>query len=215
MDRGEAKDEVTQGPPQGEVAADASERVGEILSKAELEGRAVREAAERDAAATERAAQEEADRLLEEARESARAAGRERADALAALRTALANRGPALLEGLQDAGETRRRVEALMAALDAAAERILETADSDEPVEAPAEASEDGSSNGATPYDGPLPEGAPLARKPRTRQSDVRFAAVLLAVQGQERDEVEQHLRNEYGAADCDPILDEVFGTPA
>jgi hypothetical protein len=80
---------------------------------------------------------------------------------------------------------------------------------------ASANGSEADSSNGATPYDGPLPEGAPLVRRPRTRRSDVRFAAVLLAVQGQERDEVEHHLRNEYGAADCEPILDEVFGTPA
>ena len=64
------------------------------------------------------------------------------------------------------------------------------------------------------PGDAPdVPEGAPMARKPRTRRSDARFAAVLLAVQGRDRGEVEAHLREEYGLEDGDPILDEVFGS--
>jgi hypothetical protein len=257
MDRGDrTRDDVTGGLPQGDsVASDASARVGEILSAAEQEGAAVRKAAEREAAATERTAREEAERILADAREAARTAGRERADRVLALRGAIAARGPALVEGLEGAGLTRRRLETLIEALDAAAERMLAEADApvgqvgsekavesetdapketqtapeetDSPAEAEASSDEpepvphdgDGSNgdraDGAEPYDGPLPEGAPMMRKPRTRQSDVRFAAVLLAVQGQEREEVEHHLRNQYGAADCEPILDEVFGTPA
>jgi hypothetical protein len=245
MDRGHGtRDEVTGGLPQGEsVASEASARVGEILSVAEREGDAVREAAERDAAATERAAREEAERILADATEAARASGRERADRVLALRAAIAARGPALVEGLESAGLTRRRLEALIEALDAAAERVLAEADApvgeadleaaaepeqDAPKETDADVAADtqpddeadvssssNGSDGAEPYDGPLPEGAPMMRKPRTRHSDVRFAAVLLAVQGQEREEVEDHLRNQYGAADCEPILDEVFGAPA
>jgi hypothetical protein len=253
MDRGDrTRDEVTGGLPQGEsVASDASARVGEILSAAEQEGAAARAAAEREAAATERAAREEAERILADAHEAARAGGRERADRVLALRSAIAKRGPALVEGLEGASLARRRLEALIEALDAAAARVLAEADApvdeapadEAPVdetasgdsedqaegteeEAPEEAvpeepaghadsSNDGDGASPEPYDGPLPEGAPMMRKPRTRQSDVRFAAVLLAVQGQERDEVEDHLRNEFGAADCEPILDEVFGAPA
>jgi hypothetical protein len=56
-----------------------------------------------------------------------------------------------------------------------------------------------------------------MARQPvRTRERDARFAALLLAVQGRDRGDVEAHLRSEYGFADCEPILDDVFGpTPA
>jgi hypothetical protein len=62
-------------------------------------------------------------------------------------------------------------------------------------------------------YDGPLPEGAPMVRKPkRTPERDARFAALVLALQGRERDDVEEHLRSEHEFGDCGPILDEVFG---
>lgn len=236
--------EVTGGEQLGgSVAAGASARVGSILSEAERDAAALREEAERQAAQAERAGREEAERIVAEAREGALAAGRERAEKLLALRDAIAARGPKLVEGLDGAGLTRKRLEALMAALEAAAERVVAEADAPAPdsdvaetaageeaeeAEPPVSAAEepdptpatetpgvdgDGDPDAPVPYDGPLPKGAPMARKPRARSSDVRFAAVLLAVQGREREEVERHLRSDYGAADdCDPILDEVFG---
>lgn len=70
-----------------------------------------------------------------------------------------------------------------------------------------------GDGNGSAPYHGALPEGAPLARRPqRSRERDARFAALLLAVQGRAREDVESHLRREYGFDDVESILDEVFG---
>jgi hypothetical protein len=52
-----------------------------------------------------------------------------------------------------------------------------------------------------------------MARRPRrSRERDARFAALLLAVQGRARHEVDAHLRTEYGFDDVEPILDEVFG---
>src|SRR5437667_454588 len=39
------------------------------------------------------------------------------------------------------------------------------------------------------PFDGPLPDGAPMARRP-ARDADARFAAVLMAIQGQDREQV-------------------------
>jgi hypothetical protein len=62
-------------------------------------------------------------------------------------------------------------------------------------------------------FDGELPEGAPLARKPeRSRDRDARFAALLMALQGRDRGDVEAHLRSKYDFKDCGAILDEVFG---
>jgi hypothetical protein len=65
-------------------------------------------------------------------------------------------------------------------------------------------------------YDGPLPEGAPLARRPlRSKERDARFNALLLALQGHDRAEVEEKLCEDYDPDDCARILDEVFGRPA
>lgn len=62
-------------------------------------------------------------------------------------------------------------------------------------------------------FDGELPPGAPLARKPlRSRDRDARFSALLMALQGRDRRDVEAHLRDKYDVDDCTPILDEVFG---
>lgn len=67
--------------------------------------------------------------------------------------------------------------------------------------------------DGAAPYEGTLPEGAPMVRRPeRTRERDVRFSALILALQGRDRGEVEERLRTEHDVKDPAPILDEVFG---
>jgi hypothetical protein len=65
-------------------------------------------------------------------------------------------------------------------------------------------------------YDGPLPDGAPLVRRPlRSEERDARFTALLLALQGHDRAEVEERLCEDYDPEDCARILDEVFGHPA
>jgi hypothetical protein len=235
------------------VAAGASARVGEILAEAEGHARGANEEAERAAEAIRADALKEVERIAAEAREAAREAARERSERLAELQSALNARGPAVVDGLEGAGLTRARLESLIEALAATAERVAREAEEgapapapaapDEPASAPAEeessagaahdpvaaaeefaqpvideAADDESAsngNGDAParYDGPLPHGAPLARRPgRSRERDARFAALLLAVQGRERGDVEAHLRHEYGFADCEPILDEVFG---
>ena len=64
-------------------------------------------------------------------------------------------------------------------------------------------------------FDGALPEGAPMMRMPTRsgdREADARFAAMLMAVHGGERDDVAEHLRTEYGANDWDGLLNELFG---
>jgi hypothetical protein len=66
-------------------------------------------------------------------------------------------------------------------------------------------------SEAAASYDGPLPDGAPMVRRPQ-RVREARFAAVLMAIQGQERGDVEQRLVSEYGVVDCDQLLNDVFG---
>ena len=248
MDRGEGRTELTSGEQGFEsVAADASARVGAILEEAERLGRELSREAEEAAAEARREAEAEAERIVAGAREEALAAARERGERLAELQGALASRGPALLEGLEGSGITRARLEALIEALGASAERIVREAEEGEPgdgappatdatdsVEEPPapepepdereesgeeepSSSANGDGNGAVRYEGPLPEGAPMARKPmRTMERDARFAALLLAVQGRDRGDVEAHLRSKYGVADCEPILDEVFGrTPA
>jgi hypothetical protein len=266
MDRGEQSNMPSGDRGIEGVAGTASARVGEILADAEQLGRSLREEAERDAAATREAAEEEVRRIAAEARERAREAARERAARLAELQAALTARGPAVVDGLEGAGVTRARLEALIEALGAAAERVKEEAEQGDPrggsaAPAPPPAEEDGAGsaetadeegteteaaarggapaaiagdgeepgdrsreqisdgNGTgspgrpTPYDGPLPEGAPLARRPmRSRERDARFAALLLAVKGRDRGHVESHLRDELGVDDCGPILDEVFG---
>jgi hypothetical protein len=255
MDQGEGQEHNLSGA-EG-VAAEAGARVGRILEEAEDHGRKLNDEAEQAAAETRRSAEHEAERIAVEARESARAAARERAQQIAELQAALTSRGPAVVDGLEGAGLTRARLEALIEALAASAERVLAEAevgapgvpseDPDEPeratsdgdeepaavegpdAEEPAESQDrvaaaetlaqpvSDEAPSAEAHPGPVPEGAPLARKPvRSRERDARFAALLLAVQGRDRGDVKAHLRSEYGFADCDPILDEVFGrTPA
>jgi hypothetical protein len=61
------------------------------------------------------------------------------------------------------------------------------------------------------PLRDPLPEGAPIARRPR-RASSARFAAVMMAIQGCDRAEVEAHLAREHDLEDSSQLLDDVFG---
>jgi hypothetical protein len=258
MDRGEGHEGYSASAQGLEgVAANASTRVGEILAAAERYAHEAQAEAERVAAETRRAAQREAGRIAEEAREGARSEARDRAARLAELQAALTARGPAVLEGLEGAGLTRARLEAVIEALAAAADGVIAEAEAGDPADgaepepaAPAEAApdedppdaevvddppdsdadpvaaaeelakpldgdgaDDEAGDGSVAYDGELPEGAPLARKPkRSRERDARFAALLLAVQGRAREEVDAHLRSEYGFDDPASILDEVFG---
>ena len=64
---------------------------------------------------------------------------------------------------------------------------------------------------GPAPISDPLPEGVPIARKPR-RRSNPRFAAVMMAIQGSDREEVAAFLAREHGLDDADELLDDVFG---
>lgn len=132
MDRGEGQ-EHNLSSAEG-VAAAASSRVGAILAEAERDGRAVNDAAERTAAETLRSAQQEVERSVAEVRESAREAARERVERLAALQAALTSRGPAVVDGLEGAGITRARLESLIEALEAAAERVMAEAEAGEPA---------------------------------------------------------------------------------
>jgi hypothetical protein len=61
------------------------------------------------------------------------------------------------------------------------------------------------------PLADPLPEGAPIARRPK-RTSSARFAAVMMAIQGSGRQEVAEHLAREHGLDDASELLDDVFG---
>lgn len=266
MDRGDSQSEMPAGDQGVDgVAAGASARVGDILAEAERLGRTVNDEAERAVAEVRAAAEKEVERIAAEAREAAREAARARATRLAELQAALTARGPAVVDGLEGAGITRARLEALIEAFTATAVRVVAEAEGGDPRDAdesaadeeaepagaaeaeepaaepeePAEQEDDdavaaaedlaepldggshaggnGDGNGfngePARYDGPLPEGAPMARRPkRSRERDARFAALLLAVQGRERADVETHLRREHGFDDCEPILDEVFG---
>jgi HPt (histidine-containing phosphotransfer) domain-containing protein len=56
----------------------------------------------------------------------------------------------------------------------------------------------------------PLPEGAPMVRKPK--RSNPRLTAVMMAIQGSSRQDVAEHLAREHDLEDSDELLDEVFG---
>lgn len=208
------------------VAAGTSGRVNEILLRAEARGRAIRELAERDAKGIEDGARAEAERLMDNARAAAQDAACERVHRIAELRSSIAARAGSLVEGLEGAELTRARLEELVAALGEASDAILAEAglepgdlhaqfappqpDAAVQVRIPAPAEGNGSPD-REPHDGPLPEGAPMVRRPK-RVQEARFAAVLMAIQGQERQAVEQRLVSEYGVADCDELLNDVFG---
>jgi hypothetical protein len=203
------------------VAAAASARVGEVLATAEADALAMREEAERQAESVENAARSDAQRIAEDARLAVQAAARDRAHEISRLRSSIAARAGSLVDGLEGAELTRSRLEELVAALGDAADGLLEEvgvqpdlANNPGPVGQDHGAEDAVGADGAggpVAYDGPIPEGAPIARRPK-RAREARFAAVLMAIQGRERDDVEDHLVRAYGVDDCDQLLDDVFG---
>lgn len=213
------------------VTAGAAARVGAILSRAEARGQAIAELAERDATTAEDAARAEGQRIADNARAAAQAAARRRVHEISELRSSIAARAGSLVDGLEGAELTRARLEELVAALGQAADALLVEAGlepGDDVHFTPAPRDESGSNEDdeapaaevakpsdedalAAAYEGTLPEGAPMVRRPQ-RVREARFAAVLMAVQGQERQDVEQRLASEYGVVDCDQLLNDVFG---
>jgi len=206
------------------VAADTSARVGAVLAEAEARANSVREAAEREATQVEDAARAEATGVAQAAHTAAQAAARERAERLAELRASIAARAGSLTDGLEGGELTRLRLEQLVEILGEAERRLLiEVAEGPgELAEAPAAAAPPPEApvppvpaSEARGFDGALPEGAPMMRMPTRsgdREADARFAAMLMAVHGGERDDVAEHLRTEYGANDWDGLLNELFG---
>ena len=225
-------------------ASDASARVAAILERAEARARALGEQAERSAAEIQRSARHEAEGIARESRRAAAAAARRRADEIEELRASIAARAGSLVDGLEGGELTAARLAELVAALGEAAERILAevpgaAAEAASAGAAPVE-SRAGSVRGAPPpaaspghaaepaverpaepvaASGPdVPEGAPMARRPRRRASTARTQAVLMAIQGSGREEVAELLAREHGLEDPAELLDDVFGradTPA
>ena len=208
-------------------ATDTSARVGAILARAEARAKAVREQSEQFAAETRRAARREADQVAEDARRAAEAAARARVGRISELRASIAARAGSLVEGLEGGELTAARLEELVEALGEAADRILDDLEAGdhrrgrfEPA-IPAEPRRDTFARSSDPSperDGPepvqiadpIPEGAPIARRPG--RSNARAAAVLMAIQGIDRDEVARRLAREHGLAESDELLDDVFG---
>ena len=128
------------------------------------------------------------------------------------LRSSIAARANSLVDGLEGGELTKARLEELVAALGDAADGLLAEVGADAVPESGGErqAADGNAAERPGPYEGELPEGAPMARQPRVREA--RFAAVLMAIQGRERHDVEDHLSREFGVADCDQLLDDVFG---
>jgi len=204
------------------VAASTSSRVGEVLAKAEDEAAAIAEQAERQAEGIAEAARAEAIGIGQGAHGAAQAAARERADRLSELRSSIAARCASLTEGLEGGELTRLRLEQLVGMLGEAEEHILrevaigphgERHVPPPPAPPPVVPA---AGDGSVPDDaGELPEGAPMVRMPArsgNQASDARFAAVLMAIDGGERGDIEDHLGSEYGKDGWDELLDELFG---
>jgi vacuolar-type H+-ATPase subunit H len=239
-------------PRDPSVAKDTSTRVGDVLERAEARAREIREQAERSASETRRTARHEAEGIAKEARRAAATAARARVHRIRQLQASIGDRAEALVHGLDGGETTTARLEELVEALGAAAERVLSEVEGarDAPERrhaAPPPAPRAGAgrssheiqgSNGPGPLLGegkrlprarpstprgarapfprperitdPLPEGAPMVRKPK--RSNPRFTAVMMAIQGSGREEVAAHLAREHGVDDSDRLLDEIFG---
>src|SRR5437763_309864 len=205
-------------------ALGTSARVGKVLAKAEARAKAVLDASEESAAETRRTARREADQVADDARRAAEAAARARVGRISELRASIAARAGSRVGGLEGGELTAARLEELVDALGEAGDRILEeigAADGARPQMAiPAEPRErafvrssdrpEGESGEPAQIADPIPAGAPIARRPG--RSNARAAAVLMAIQGSERDEVAERLAREHGLAESDELLDDVFG---
>jgi hypothetical protein len=218
------------------VASDIASRVGDVLERAEARAREIRERADRSASEMRRTARHEAEGIAKEARRAAAGAAHERVRQISELRASIAARAGSLVEGLEGGELTGARLEALVAALGQAADRVLAEAGGEAPGAAtprppraageratapltapppgvqPAPAFGEGSAAESAPIHGEIPEGAPIARRPE-RVSSARFAAVMMAIEGSGRDDVAEHLAREHGLADATELLDEVFGS--
>jgi vacuolar-type H+-ATPase subunit H len=60
------------------------------------------------------------------------------------------------------------------------------------------------------PVEHAIPDGAPLVRRPQ--RSSARFTAVVMAIQGMDREAVAARLAAEHGLDDASELLDDVFG---
>ncbi len=227
--------QTTNAPAADSMAADTSARVAAILEEAEKDAAGVRDDAEREAESIAEAARREGAALMWEAHRAAQASARKRAERIAELRASIAARSGSLTEGLEGGEVTRLRLEELVATLGEVEEQIMREVATPPPgaeppaVEADASADADAdvdadagdvpaSAAPAAPAPGDeveLPEGAPMQRMPQRaaeRKDDARFMAVVMAIEGGERDEVEERLEARYGGNGWDELLDELFG---
>src|SRR5437763_1590273 len=204
-------------------ALGTSARVGKVLAKAEARAKAVLDASEESAAETRRTARREADQVADDARRAAEAAARARVGRISELRASIAARAGSLVEGLEGGELTAARLEELVDALGEAGDRILEDVGAgDSPTRPsrtaiPAERREDGWAHSAeldrrdpASIADPIPEGAPIARRPG--RSNARAAALPVAIQGIDPGEVARRPASEHGLAESDELLDDVFG---
>jgi len=217
------------------VAADTSGRVASVLADAERDAAAIREGAEREAEGIAESARGEGRGAAQAAHSAAQAVARERAERLSALRASIAARAGSLTEGLEGGELTKLRLDQLVEILGHVEDRIMRevalgpdgremAADSagERSPAAPA-APTDGATSpeGATPpdtarrYEGEMPEGAPMMRMPSRSAdpaADARYCAVLMAIEGRDRSEIDERLRSQYGGDGWDELLDELFG---
>ena len=199
------------------VSAELGERVRSIVAAAESMAGAVREDADRYAEARRREADAEAERRLREAGEQAEALLAERLSRMSDLADRILERAEVVLGRLDDAGEVRRQLETLAAALGDTAQRLASElgegthehpmADEVRPLRPPGE--------DKPPLLRPVPPSEPAPPTPPSRTDmlldDARLVALQMAVAGRSREEVATHLRNAFDVKDPDPILDHVF----
>ncbi|MEA2353753.1 MAG: hypothetical protein QOJ14_2167 [Thermoleophilaceae bacterium] len=218
------------------VASDTSTRVGDVLERAEARAREIREQADRSAAEVRRTARHEAEGIAKEARRAAAAAARERVHRISELRASIAARAGSLVEGLEGGELTAARLQELVRALGQAADRVTEVVGDDASARPTGEAAAQAPASAAAsieeaappglfartegdahepqadePIADPLPDGAPIVRRP-ARASSARYTAVVMAIQGSDREAVAERLARDHGLEDADELLDDVFG---
>ena len=118
--------------PESDLSKDVLERVRSVLADAEHTAhevaREIEEAAVRNAVETRLAAEEQARSYLEESRLRAEAFAERRIERLQTLRSEVEVLAGEVLGELQQASETRQRLDALLRSLDDAAHQVREEA---------------------------------------------------------------------------------------
>ena len=199
------------------VSAELGERVRSIVAAAESMASAVREEADRYAEARRRDADAEAERRLREASEQAEALLAERLARMSDMADRILERAEVVLGRLDDAGDVRRQLETLAAALGDTAQRLASElndgthehpmADEVRPLRPPRD-------DRPAPLR-PVPPAEPVVMPPTARSEtlldDARLVALQMAVAGRSREEVAAHLRSAFDVKHPDPILDHVF----